>query len=126
MAKRELFDHRWTGPLMRSLHHVSVDRADGLASYDEGIRLLREGEVVGIFPEATISRSFELKEFKTGATRMAAGRGRAPGPDDPVGHPADEDQVATRRTSPAARPSRSRSASRCTPPARTRSPRPPS
>ena len=75
MAKRELFDHRWTGPLMRSLHHVSVDRADGLASYDEGVRLLREGEVVGIFPEATISRSFELKEFKTGATRMAAAAG---------------------------------------------------
>jgi 1-acyl-sn-glycerol-3-phosphate acyltransferase len=27
--------------------------------------------VVGIFPEATISRSFELKEFKSGAARMA-------------------------------------------------------
>ncbi len=75
MAKRELFDHRWTGPLMRSLHHVSVDRADGLASYDEGVRLLQAGEVVGIFPEATISRSFELKEFKTGAARMAAAAG---------------------------------------------------
>ena len=22
MAKRELFDHRWTGPLMRSMHHI--------------------------------------------------------------------------------------------------------
>ena len=75
MAKRELFDHRWTGPLMRSLHHISVDRADGIASYDTGVRYLREGEVVGIFPEATISRSFELKEFKTGATRMAAEAG---------------------------------------------------
>jgi 1-acyl-sn-glycerol-3-phosphate acyltransferase len=72
MAKRELFDHRWTGPLMRSLHHISVDRADGLSSYDAAVRYLREGEVVGIFPEATISRSFELKEFKTGATRLAA------------------------------------------------------
>ncbi len=75
MSKRELFDHRLTGPLMRSLHHISVDRADGLASYAEGVRYLREGEVVGIFPEATISRSFELKEFKTGATRMAADAG---------------------------------------------------
>jgi 1-acyl-sn-glycerol-3-phosphate acyltransferase len=60
---------------MRSLHHISVDRADGLASYDEGVRYLRMGEVVGIFPEATISRSFELKEFKTGAARMAAAAG---------------------------------------------------
>ena len=24
MAKRELFDHRWVGPLMRSLHHLSL------------------------------------------------------------------------------------------------------
>jgi 1-acyl-sn-glycerol-3-phosphate acyltransferase len=75
MAKREIFEHRLAGPVMRSLHHISVDRADGLASYDEAIRYLKAGEVVGIFPEATISRSFELKEFKTGATRMAAAAG---------------------------------------------------
>ncbi|MDQ3616183.1 MAG: 1-acyl-sn-glycerol-3-phosphate acyltransferase [Actinomycetota bacterium] len=72
MAKRELFDHRYAGPLMRSLHHISVDRADGIDSYTEAIRRLRMGEVVGIFPEATISRSFEIKELKTGAVRMAA------------------------------------------------------
>lgn len=75
MAKRELFDHRVSGPLMRSLHHISVDRADGLGSYDEALRYLRDGEVVGIFPEATISRSFEIKELKTGATRIAAAAG---------------------------------------------------
>jgi 1-acyl-sn-glycerol-3-phosphate acyltransferase len=33
---------------------------------------LRNGEIVGVFPEATISRSFELKEFKSGTIRMAA------------------------------------------------------
>jgi 1-acyl-sn-glycerol-3-phosphate acyltransferase len=75
MAKKEVFDHRVAGPLMRSMHHISVDRAEGVASYDEGVRCLRTGEVVGIFPEATISRSFELKEFKTGAARMAAAAG---------------------------------------------------
>jgi 1-acyl-sn-glycerol-3-phosphate acyltransferase len=75
MAKREVFDHRWAGPLMRSMHHISVDRVDGVASYDEAVRQLRTGEVVGIFPEATISRSFELKEFKTGAVRLAAAAG---------------------------------------------------
>ena len=63
MAKREIFDHPLAGPVMRSLHHISVDRADGVASYGEGVRFLREGQVVGIFPEATISRSFELMEF---------------------------------------------------------------
>ena len=75
MAKRELFDHRLAGPLMRSLHHINVDRAEGLAAYDEGVRFLRMGEVVGIFPEATISRSFEIKELKTGAVRLAAAAG---------------------------------------------------
>jgi 1-acyl-sn-glycerol-3-phosphate acyltransferase len=75
MAKREIFDHKLAGPLMRSLHHINVDRADGLGSYEEGLRYLAMGEVVGIFPEATISRSFEIKELKTGATRMAAEAG---------------------------------------------------
>jgi 1-acyl-sn-glycerol-3-phosphate acyltransferase len=75
MAKREAFDHRISGPVMRSLHHISVDRADGIGSYNEAIRYLQDGEVVGIFPEATISRSFEIKEIKSGAVRIAAAAG---------------------------------------------------
>ena len=75
MAKREVFDHSVGGPVMRSMHHISVDRADGGASLDEALRYLQAGEVVGIFPEATISRSFEVKELKTGATRIAAQAG---------------------------------------------------
>ena len=75
MAKRELFDHRWTGPLMRSMHHIEVDRGAGLASYRRAVDYLRAGEAVGIFPEATISRAMELKEFKTGAVRIAAEAG---------------------------------------------------
>ncbi len=75
MAKREVFDHPVGGPVMRSMHHISVDRADGGASLDEALRYLQEGEVVGIFPEATISRSFEVKELKSGATRIAAQAG---------------------------------------------------
>lgn len=75
MAKRELFDHAVTGPVMRSLHHIEVDRGEGLASYRTALDYLGRGEAVGIFPEATISRSFELKEFKTGAVRIAAEAG---------------------------------------------------
>ena len=75
MAKRELFDHRFTGPLMRSLHHIEVDRGAGEASYRTAVEFLRTGECVGIFPEATISRAMELKEFKTGAARIAADAG---------------------------------------------------
>jgi 1-acyl-sn-glycerol-3-phosphate acyltransferase len=75
MAKREIFDNRIAGPVMRSMHHISVDRGDGAGSMDEALRYLKDGELVGIFPEATISRSFEIKEIKTGAVRIAAEAG---------------------------------------------------
>src|SRR6185312_10171708 len=71
MAKQEVFTNRLTGPLMRAMHHIPVDRAAGAAAFRNAIEALRTGELVGIFPEATISRSFCLKEFKSGATRMA-------------------------------------------------------
>jgi 1-acyl-sn-glycerol-3-phosphate acyltransferase len=75
MAKESVFRHRLSGPLMRGMHHIPVDRAAGATSYRRALEALRGGEVVGVFPEATISRSFELKEFKTGAARMAARAG---------------------------------------------------
>lgn len=75
MAKREIFDHPVGGPVMRSMHHIEVDRGEGLASFHRAVEYLRSGEAVGIFPEATISRAFELKEFKTGAVRIAAAAG---------------------------------------------------
>jgi len=75
MSKRELFDHRLTGPLMRSMHHIEVDRGEGEASLRTAVSYLRSGEAVGIFPEATISRAMELKDFKTGAVRIAAEAG---------------------------------------------------
>ena len=75
MAKREIFDHSLGGPLMRSLHHIEVDRGSGIESYRTALRYLADGEAVGIFPEATISRSFEIKEIKTGAVRIAAEAG---------------------------------------------------
>lgn len=75
MAKRELFDHRYVGPLMRSLHHIEVDRGEGNASFHTAVDYLRAGEAVGIFPEATISRSMDIKGLKTGAVRIAAAAG---------------------------------------------------
>ena len=71
MAKQEVFDHKITGPVMRALNHIPVDRASGAASFDAAVQALKGGELVGVYPEATISRSFELKEFKSGAARMA-------------------------------------------------------
>jgi 1-acyl-sn-glycerol-3-phosphate acyltransferase len=75
MAKREVFDHKVTGPIMRSLRHIEVDRDSGAASFEEAVRKLKDGEFVGVYPEATISRSFEIKTFKSGAARMAIAAG---------------------------------------------------
>jgi 1-acyl-sn-glycerol-3-phosphate acyltransferase len=72
MAKKEVFDHKLSGPLMRAMKHIPVDRYGGGAdSYQAAVKAVAAGEIVGVFPEATISTSYELKEFKTGAARMA-------------------------------------------------------
>jgi 1-acyl-sn-glycerol-3-phosphate acyltransferase len=71
MAKQEVFDNKFTGPIMRGCRHIPVDRASGAASYQAAVERLKAGELVGVYPEATISRSFEIKEFKSGAARMA-------------------------------------------------------
>lgn len=75
MAKEQVFRHPVSGPLMRGMHHIPVDREAGAASYRAAVAALKSGEIVGVFPEATISRSFELKDFKNGAVRMAAAAG---------------------------------------------------
>ena len=71
MAKKSVFGHRVTGPLMRGMKHIPVDRHAGQGAIEAGLAAVRAGEIVGIFPEATMSRSFELKPFKGGAARIA-------------------------------------------------------
>ncbi len=71
MAKESIFRNPVAGPLMKGMKHIPVDRAAGGAAYRKAVEALRSGEIVGVYPEATISRAFELKEFKVGAARMA-------------------------------------------------------
>jgi 1-acyl-sn-glycerol-3-phosphate acyltransferase len=71
MAKQAVFEHRVSGPLMRGMRHIPVDRDAGAASFREATTALKNGEVVGVFPEATISESFTVKELKSGAVRLA-------------------------------------------------------
>ena len=75
MAKKEIFDNKVAGPLMRGMHHINVDRSNGSASFVAALRSLKAGEIIGIFPEGTISTSFEIKELKSGAVRLAIGAG---------------------------------------------------
>ena len=72
MAKKEVFDHKISGPLMRGMKHIPVDRfAKASDAVDAAVEYLKRGEAVGMFPEGTISRSFIPREGKTGAARMA-------------------------------------------------------
>jgi 1-acyl-sn-glycerol-3-phosphate acyltransferase len=72
MAKKEVFDHKVSGPLMRGMKHIPVDRyGDRRRAVELGVDALRRGELVGMFPEGTISRSFVPRQGKDGATRMA-------------------------------------------------------
>ena len=71
MAKKSVFDVPVLGWLLKLMKHVPVDRDRGGASIAPAVQMLRGGNLVGIFPEATISRSFELANFKTGAARIA-------------------------------------------------------
>lgn len=75
MAKESVFRHPVSGPLMRGMKHIPVDRDAGASAFGAAVTALRNGEIVGVFPEATISRSYMLKDFKTGAARMAQAAG---------------------------------------------------
>ena len=75
MAKAAVFQHWFSGPFMRAMGHIPVDRKAGAAAFDSAVRALKDGEVVGVFPEATISTSFTVKDLKAGAARMAVDAG---------------------------------------------------
>lgn len=71
-AKKEVFDHALSGPLMRAMKHIPVDRGGAAhLTLERAEELLRGGELVGMFPEATISRSFVPLPGKSGTVRMA-------------------------------------------------------
>jgi 1-acyl-sn-glycerol-3-phosphate acyltransferase len=71
MAKDGIFKHPVAGPLMRGMRHIPVDREAGSAAFRDAVAALKAGELVGVFPEATMSRSLEIKGIKNGAVRMA-------------------------------------------------------
>ena len=71
MAKDSIFKHPVAGPLMRGMRHIPVDREHGSQSFRDAVNYLKAGEIVGIFPEATMSRAFDIKDIKSGAVRLA-------------------------------------------------------
>lgn len=75
MAKKGAFKGWPLGAFMRNMKHIPVDRAAGAGAYDEAVAALQRGELVGVFPEGTVSRSFEVQRLKAGAARLAQAAG---------------------------------------------------
>ena len=71
MIKEEMARVKVVNFLIKHTGTIPVDRRAGGGAYAVAVERLRAGELVAVYPEATISRSFELKEFKSGAARMA-------------------------------------------------------
>lgn len=71
LGKSELADNALVKFLMKHCEVIPVDRHAGRQAYVAAVEALRAGSLVGVYPEATIGRSFELKSFKSGAARMS-------------------------------------------------------
>lgn len=73
MAKEEAFRKRFPAWLLRQIGVFPVSRGKGdTGALDEAEHILREGEIMGIFPEGTRSKTGELLRFKSGAMVLAA------------------------------------------------------
>jgi len=72
LAKQGVFAPPVVGQAMRAMRHVPVDRAHGEVALRRAVQLAEAGEVVGVFPEATISHSWELRPLRPGAAAVAA------------------------------------------------------
>ncbi|WP_427004175.1 lysophospholipid acyltransferase family protein [Pseudarthrobacter sp. H2] len=68
-------DHWLAGPAISAAGQVVVGYGSGSHAYDEAVARLRAGEYIAVLPEAGVSRSFRVRECKTGAVRMAAEAG---------------------------------------------------
>ena len=75
MAKQGAFDTPVVGWLLRGMRHIAVDMTAGAAAYAKAVDALRQGELLGVFPEAGVSASFTVRALKTGAVRLAAEAG---------------------------------------------------
>jgi len=75
LAQKAAFDKPLVGFLMRGMRHISVDMSAGAQAYSAAVAALRDGEVLGIFPEGGVSASLTVRELKTGSARMAAEAG---------------------------------------------------
>ena len=75
MAKSELWQHRVIGAVMESFGAFPVERGSGdAAAMSRAAQLLREGQVLGLFPQGT-SKLRSSRRYHRGAARLALATG---------------------------------------------------
>ena len=72
MIKAEMQRVKLVRFLIKHTKTIPVDRTAGAGAYARAVEALRAGEIVGVYPEATISRSFELKDGAVVETKLEA------------------------------------------------------
>jgi 1-acyl-sn-glycerol-3-phosphate acyltransferase len=78
LAKKEYFRSRLTRTIMLGLNQIPVDRSGGRASLmalDAALPILRDGNVLGIFPEGTRSPDGRLYRGRPGVAKLALDSG---------------------------------------------------
>lgn len=71
LCRHDVWHQRAARRPMTGMRHVPVDRAAPAAAYLGTRALLRQGEAVGVFPEAGISHSFLVRSLMPGAAALA-------------------------------------------------------
>jgi 1-acyl-sn-glycerol-3-phosphate acyltransferase len=72
LARYEFFQKPVVGTLLRWLGQIPVDvHGDARSAAEAATRALKDGEVVGVHPEGTISPSFVPRRAKSGTVRLA-------------------------------------------------------
>jgi 1-acyl-sn-glycerol-3-phosphate acyltransferase len=78
LAKKEYFGSRLTRTIMLGLNQIPVDRSGGRASLmalDAALPILRDGNMLGIFPEGTRSPDGRLYRGRPGVAKLALDSG---------------------------------------------------
>ncbi len=72
MAKEELFKNKAFAKILEKMHAFPVKRGQrDMEAMRHALLTLREGGVLGIFPEGTRNKSSELLEFQSGSEVLA-------------------------------------------------------
>ena len=76
MAKKELFDNKFLGFLLNQFGAFPVDRDNvNIKTIKDSIKLVKDNEVLGIFPEGTRVKTVSEENMKTGVAMIASRAG---------------------------------------------------